>query len=82
MTIGSFVIDEVQLVSGYKPFKETKEETVDYKDDTEYGASHCAQSQGTFGTSSIRVNRQGTVDMTYFCRRFQMWSLGLDCTCR
>ena len=43
-TVGSFIVNNVQLVSGYKPFKEMEEETVDHEYYTEYGTSHCAQS--------------------------------------
>jgi hypothetical protein len=46
-TVGRSIVNNVQLVSGYEPFKETEEETVNHKDYREYGASYCAQSQGT-----------------------------------
>ena len=49
VTVGSFVINKVQLVAGDKPFEKPKEETVDHKDDTEYGACHRAYSQGATG---------------------------------
>jgi len=42
VTVGSFVVNEVQLVPGDKPFEKSKEETVDHKDGTEYGTSHRA----------------------------------------
>jgi len=42
VTVGSFVINKVQLVAGDKPFEKSKEEAVDHKDDTEYGTSHRA----------------------------------------
>ena len=58
-TVGSSILNNVQLVSGYKPFKETEEEAVYHKDYTEYRAGCCAQSQGTFRASSIRASGRG-----------------------
>jgi len=80
VTVGSSIVNNVQLVSGYEPFKKTEEETINHEDYTEYWTGRCAQSQGTLRASSIRAGCQGIVGVTYFWRRSQTCSSGLECT--
>jgi len=60
-TVGQFVINKVQLTSGYKPFEELKEEAVNHEDDTEYWTSRGAKSQGAFEKYRSGLGFRGSV---------------------